>query len=101
MREMVRGRQDAQKRLGGQQDKQKLPALDPQNRKKSHVPLTVAGGREGGVGPRGPTEQELGEERSEEGDSGVRRVGMRGRRAGQPQTPSGGRSSEGMPGVPV
>lgn len=64
MREMVRGRQDAQKRLGGQQDKQKLPALDPPNRKKSHVPLTVAGGREGGVGPRGPTEQELGEERS-------------------------------------
>lgn len=46
MREMVRGRQDAQKRLGWQQDKQKLPALDPQNRKKSHVPLTVAGGRE-------------------------------------------------------
>lgn len=53
------------------------------------------------MGPRGPTEQEeLGEERSEEGDSGMRRVGMRGRRAGQSQTPSGGGAVRGCQGSP-
>ena len=64
-------------------------------------PLTVAGGREGGVGFRGLTEQELGEEeRSEEGASGVMRVGMRGRRGGRSQIPSGGGAMRGCQASP-